>query len=166
MLENIRGHSRGSIPPLRMPSPLPHDLCHEWNVSRRLPAVVLLALCAQSENMEETPIGPIAVGHSRSEAQPCRPARHPVRSAASPACSGELTSAGGSLADASRRSPRTPSPPATGVSPSRTPNPWVGRRRVGSARFPTTCAVAWVHVFRLLAPAEPEHLGGSVNETC
>ena len=38
MLENIRGHSRGSIPPLRMPSPLPHDLCHEWNVSRRLPA--------------------------------------------------------------------------------------------------------------------------------
>ena len=21
-----------------MPSPLPHDLCHEWNVSRRLPA--------------------------------------------------------------------------------------------------------------------------------
>ena len=39
MLENIRGHSRGSIPPLRMPSPLPHDLCHEWNVSRRLPAL-------------------------------------------------------------------------------------------------------------------------------
>ena len=39
MLENIRGHSRGSIPPLRMPSPLPHDLCHEWNVSRRLPAI-------------------------------------------------------------------------------------------------------------------------------
>ena len=38
MLENIRGHSRGSIPPLRMPSPIPHDLCHEWNVSRRLPA--------------------------------------------------------------------------------------------------------------------------------
>ena len=40
MLENIRGHSRGSIPPLRMPSPLPHDLCHEWNVSRRLPAKI------------------------------------------------------------------------------------------------------------------------------
>ena len=39
MLENIRGHARGSIPPLRMPSPLPHDLCHEWNVSRRLPAL-------------------------------------------------------------------------------------------------------------------------------
>ena len=38
MLENIRGHSRGSIPPLRLPSLLPHDLCHEWNVSRRLPA--------------------------------------------------------------------------------------------------------------------------------
>ena len=42
MLENIRGHSRGSIPPLRMPSLLPHDLCHEWNVSRRLPASPLL----------------------------------------------------------------------------------------------------------------------------
>ena len=40
MLENIRGHSRGSIPPLRMPSLLPHDLCHEWNVSRRLPALL------------------------------------------------------------------------------------------------------------------------------
>ena len=42
MLKNIRGHSRGSIPPLRMPSPLPHDLCHEWNVSHRLPALLEL----------------------------------------------------------------------------------------------------------------------------
>ena len=39
MLENIWRHSRGSIPPLRMPSLLPHDLCYEWNVSRRLPAI-------------------------------------------------------------------------------------------------------------------------------
>ena len=39
MLKNIRGHSRGSIPPLHMPSLLLHHLCHEWNVSRRLPAV-------------------------------------------------------------------------------------------------------------------------------
>ena len=38
MLENIQGHSQGSIPPLRKPSLLPHDLCHEWNVSHRLPA--------------------------------------------------------------------------------------------------------------------------------
>ena len=38
MLENIQGDSRGSIPPLHMPGFLPHDLCHEWNVSRRLPA--------------------------------------------------------------------------------------------------------------------------------
>ena len=44
MLENIRGHSRGSIPPLRMSSPLPHDLCHEWNVSRRLPASDLASI--------------------------------------------------------------------------------------------------------------------------
>ena len=33
MLENIRGDSWGSILPLRMPSLLPHDLCHEWNAS-------------------------------------------------------------------------------------------------------------------------------------
>ena len=39
MLKNIRGHSRGSIPPLHMPSLLLHHLCHEWNVSCRLPAV-------------------------------------------------------------------------------------------------------------------------------
>ena len=48
MLENIRGHSRGSIPPLRMPSPLPHDLCHEWNVSRRLPAENGIETCVIS----------------------------------------------------------------------------------------------------------------------
>ena len=30
MLENFQGASRGSIPPLRMPSLLPHDLCHAW----------------------------------------------------------------------------------------------------------------------------------------
>ena len=28
MLENFQGDSWGSIPPLRMPSLLPHDLCH------------------------------------------------------------------------------------------------------------------------------------------
>ena len=33
MLENFQGNSWGSIPPLRMPSLLPHDLCHEWNAS-------------------------------------------------------------------------------------------------------------------------------------
>ena len=33
MLENIQGDSWGSIPPLHMPSFLPHDLCHEWNAS-------------------------------------------------------------------------------------------------------------------------------------
>ena len=33
MLENIRADSWGSIPPLRMPSLLPHDLCHKWNAS-------------------------------------------------------------------------------------------------------------------------------------
>ena len=33
MLENIQADSWGSIPPLRIPSLLPHDLCHEWNAS-------------------------------------------------------------------------------------------------------------------------------------
>ena len=33
MLENIPADSWGSIPPLRMPSLLPHDLCHEQNAS-------------------------------------------------------------------------------------------------------------------------------------
>ena len=51
MLENIRGHSRGSIPPLRMPSPLPHDLCHEWNVSRRLPALMSIELVMPSNHL-------------------------------------------------------------------------------------------------------------------
>ena len=57
MLENIRGHSRGSIPPLRMPSPLPHDLCHEWNVSRRLPAEKTLESpldCKEIDLLKET----------------------------------------------------------------------------------------------------------------
>ena len=38
MLENFQGDSRGSIPPLRMPSLLPHDLCHRWSSSGQLPA--------------------------------------------------------------------------------------------------------------------------------
>ena len=40
MLENFQGDSWGSIPPLRMPSLLPHDLCHGWSFSRWLPAVI------------------------------------------------------------------------------------------------------------------------------
>ena len=39
MLENIQGDSWGSIPPLHMPSLLPHDLCHRQSSSRWLPAV-------------------------------------------------------------------------------------------------------------------------------
>ena len=40
MLENFQGDSWGLIPPLRMPSLLPHDLCHGQNSSRWLPAVM------------------------------------------------------------------------------------------------------------------------------
>ena len=40
MLENFQGDSWGSIPPLRMPSLLPHDLCHGRSSSRWLPAVI------------------------------------------------------------------------------------------------------------------------------
>ena len=39
MLENFQGDSWGSIPPLRMLSLLPHDLCHGRSSSRWLPAV-------------------------------------------------------------------------------------------------------------------------------
>ena len=39
MLKSIRGDSWSSIPPLCMSSLLPHDLCHGWSSSRRLPAV-------------------------------------------------------------------------------------------------------------------------------
>ena len=40
MLENFQGDSWGSIPPLRMPSLLPHDLCHGRSSSHWLPAVI------------------------------------------------------------------------------------------------------------------------------
>ena len=39
MLENFQGDSWGSIPPLRMPSLLPHDFCHGRSSSRWLPAI-------------------------------------------------------------------------------------------------------------------------------
>ena len=40
MLENFQGDSWGSIPPLRVRSLLPHDLCHGRSTSRWLPAVI------------------------------------------------------------------------------------------------------------------------------
>ena len=40
MLKNFQGDSWGLIPPMRMPSLLPHDLCHGRNSSRWLPAVI------------------------------------------------------------------------------------------------------------------------------
>ena len=40
MLENFQGNSWGSIPPLRMPSLLPRDICHGRSSSRWLPAVI------------------------------------------------------------------------------------------------------------------------------
>ena len=40
MLKNFQGDSWGLIPPLCMPSLLPHDLCHGWSSSRWLPAVI------------------------------------------------------------------------------------------------------------------------------
>ena len=39
MLENFQGDSWGSIPPLRMSSLLPHDLCHGRRSPRRVPAL-------------------------------------------------------------------------------------------------------------------------------
>ena len=39
MLEDFQGDSWGSIPPLRMSSLLPHDLCHGRSASRRPPTL-------------------------------------------------------------------------------------------------------------------------------
>ena len=39
MLEDFQGDSWGSIPPLRLSSLLPHDLCHGRSASHRLPAL-------------------------------------------------------------------------------------------------------------------------------
>ena len=52
MLENFQGDSWGSIPPLRMPSLLPHDLCH--GRSAWLPAVIefQLSYSRSSLNMQ------------------------------------------------------------------------------------------------------------------
>ena len=44
MLKNFQGDSWGSIPPLRMPSLLPHDLCQGRSSSRWLPAVIQFQL--------------------------------------------------------------------------------------------------------------------------
>ena len=41
MLEDFQGDSWGSIPPLRMSSLLPHDLCHRWSASHWPPTVIL-----------------------------------------------------------------------------------------------------------------------------
>src|SRR5574342_1322340 len=53
MLENIRVDSGGSIPHLRMPSLLPHDLCPEWNASAGCPCGVVLRRHAA--------VGPVAL---------------------------------------------------------------------------------------------------------
>ena len=39
MLEDFQGYSWGSIPPLRMSSLVPHDLCHGRSASRRPPTM-------------------------------------------------------------------------------------------------------------------------------
>ena len=54
MLENFQGDSWGLIPPLRMPSLLPHDLCHGRSASRWLPAVIefQLSYSRSSLNMQ------------------------------------------------------------------------------------------------------------------
>ena len=54
MLENFQGDSWGSIPPLRMPSLLPHDLCHGWSASRWLSEVIefQLSYSRSSLNMQ------------------------------------------------------------------------------------------------------------------
>ena len=67
MLENIRGHSRGSILPLRMPSLLPHELCHEWNVCRQLPATGLILRCAGKavKSFQTTQVNRLSCRHQK-----------------------------------------------------------------------------------------------------
>ena len=62
MLENIREHSRGSIPPLRMLSLLPNDLCQEGNDSRRLLAHSRLprGVRPRLEGKQRTPLSSLA----------------------------------------------------------------------------------------------------------
>ena len=51
MLENFQGDSWGSIPPLRMPSLLPHDLCHRWSSSHWLPALQVSLSFTSSQSL-------------------------------------------------------------------------------------------------------------------
>lgn len=110
------------------------------------------------------PGSPIAVGHP-GPGQPRRPARRSARSVASPGpAPGSWVNFSGWLASGCVLGPRGVSPgprvPRPRSSRPRAPNPRAGRRRVGERRFPTTCAVAWVHVFRLLAQPNPSIFRG------
>ena len=83
MLENFQGDSWGSIPPLRMPSLLPHDLCHGRSSSRWLPAVIEFQLSYSRSwkmmlrkvlhsicNMQYAGSRQIAISFSRASSQP------------------------------------------------------------------------------------------------
>ena len=74
MLENFQGDSWGSIPPLRMPSLLPHDLCHGRSASRWPPAVIefQLSYSRSSLNMQyagsrQPPLSPFASNLSQHQ---------------------------------------------------------------------------------------------------
>ena len=67
MLEDFQGDSWGSIPPLRMSSLLPHDLCHGWSASCWPPTLcsgglslsrVTLAHIKDPCDLEKPTIGP------------------------------------------------------------------------------------------------------------
>ena len=69
MLENFQGDSWGSIPPLRMLSLLPHDLCHGQRSSRWLPAhssVLAWRIPGMGESVGLPSMGLHRVGHDWS----------------------------------------------------------------------------------------------------
>ena len=54
MLEDFQGDSWGSIPPLRMSSLLPHDLCHGRSASRRPPTLGVVEILLKYHLLSET----------------------------------------------------------------------------------------------------------------
>lgn len=97
----------------------------------------------------------IAVGYSRFGDTLASRRRAPSWARPRPPVLGSRVNLSGWLAGGfvpGSRDPASPACPATSIPPPRAP--------------PTTCSAAWVRVFRLLAPTEPELVGGSVNETC
>ena len=81
MLKNFQGDSWGSIPPLRMPSLLPHDLCYWQSSSRWLPALrwIFISTCAENGGRRQwhpTPVLLPVKSHGQRSLVGCSPWGH------------------------------------------------------------------------------------------